>query len=306
MTDIKKYKQYLQKLGGTENKTYTDENAERDNAATDKKEERLDKTYVGGDDVTRPLIYNPPTDDELLSVAKATYENGKNESIKSANDEADRKKKSLYKSINGQLSSAEERKVNNENIYKSAKDNLENAVLKRGIQRSSASIGGLKDLEAQKISYINKIDDDTKNYIDKINKEIYDLESDLGKEISSINEKYANAVQIRLHELKNERDNKINEVIKYNNTLDLFYPSDYYTDGTLDGAAKEEDVDINNVKERYRERIDEVLKDYLSIGDAEKALELYQTNESVKRYLGKYYDYVYKLLKNNVGMAESN
>lgn len=267
---------------------------------SDKTSERKDKTYVGGDDITRPLTYVPPSDEELLEVAKSTYENAKQDSIKSATEETERKKKSLDKSIIDQNDSLKANTASVENAYKNAEKNLENQLLKRGIQRSSAAIGGIKDLESEKLSAVNKLRTSANEKIAELNAEIDDLESDLGKEISAINEKYANAVQLRLHELKNERDEKINEVIKYNNTLDLFYDDEYYQ-GDSKGDANEEveDIDLDKIKPRYRERIEEVVKDYLAFSDPDEALSLFETNDSVKNYLGKYYDYVHRILKNN-------
>ncbi len=266
--------------------------------------QRKDKTYVGGDDITRPLTYTPPTDDELLEVAKASYETAKNQTLQSAKDEADRKKKSLYESINDQIEGAEVRKQGLNQSYDSAQKSLENQTLKRGIQRSSAVIGGLKGLQTEKLNAINKMDGETKAYVDKLNKEIYDLESDLGKELSSINEKYENAVKVRLHELKKERDDKINEVIKYNNSLDLFYTPDQYAPGEDGTTEYPKEVNMEEVKPRYRERIYEVLNDYVNIEDPAEALALYETNESVKHYLGKYYEYVRQLLENRKNTAD--
>lgn len=267
---------------------------------SDKTSERKDKTYVGGDDITRPLTYLPPSDEELLEVAKSTYENAKQDSIKSATEEAERKKKSLNKSIIDQNEGLKADTFTVENAYKNAEKNLENQLLKRGLQRSSAAIGGVKELESEKLSAVNKLRSAAKEKVAELNAEIDDLESDLGKEISAINEKYANAVQVRLHELKNERDQKINEVIKYNNTLDLFYDDEYYQgDNKGDDQEAAEDVDLNEIKPRYRERIEEVVKDYMAFSDPKEALSLFETNDSVKKYLGKYYDYVHRVLKNN-------
>lgn len=261
---------------------------------------RKDKTYKGGEDIVRPLTYDAPDDDELLKIAEATYKNAKNESIQSATDEAERKKKSLNESIIGKNQELKEKTNSISDTYDSVANKLENQTLKRGIQRSSAVIGGLSELESQKLSAIEKLQRQTTSDIEKLNQEIYDLESELGKEISSINEKYANAVEVRLHELKNERDEKMNEVIKYNNTLDLFYDQDYYDS---DKEVDYTDLDLSTVKQRYRERIEEVLGDYLNLEDPKEAYELYTTNDSVKDYLGKYYNYVLNILKNN---AESN
>ena len=262
---------------------------------------RKDKTYVGGEDILKPLKYDAPTDDELKEVAEATYKTAKEERIKSAEDNAENKKKSLYESIIAQNELAQKRADNAEKNFARAEGNLEDQTLRRGIQRSSAVIDGLKSLEKERLATIGKIDDDKKKYIDKLNAEIIDLESDLGKEISSINEKYAAAVRVRLNELKNERDKKVEEVVKYNNKLDLFYPAEYYeenNDGNSVGSMDEVNVDASKIKERYRERIDEVLRDYTEMDDPKEALELFETNDSVKRYLGKYYAYVRKLLLN--------
>lgn len=262
---------------------------------------RKDKTYVGGEDILKPLKYDAPTDDELKEVAVATYKTAKEERIKSAEDNAENKKKSLYESIIAQNELAQKRADNAEKDFARAEGNLEDQTLRRGIQRSSAVIDGLKGLEKERLATLGKIDDDKKKYIDKLNAEILDLESDLGKEISSINEKYADAVRVRLNELKNERDKKVEEVVKYNNKLDLFYPAKYYEendDGNSDKSMDEVNVDASKIKERYRERIDEVLRDYTEIDDPKEALELFETNDSVKRYLGKYYGYVRNLLLN--------
>lgn len=269
------------------------------------KEKRKDKIYSGGVDITRPLEYDKTTDDELLKVAEATYKTAKDEKIKSVQENAENKKKSLYESINGQNELALNRAQNAEKAFHRAENNLEDQTLRRGIQRSSAAVAGLKDLETERLDKLASIDADKKKYIDKVNAEIEDLESELGKEISAINEKYHNAVQTRLHDLKKERDAKNEEITKYNNTLDLFYPADYYEENSAEQNATEGEnsFDASKIKERFRERIDEVLKDYTAIEDPKEALELFETNDSVKSYLGKYYDYVRKLLKN---YAENN
>ncbi len=259
---------------------------------------RKDKPYVGGDDIMRPLTYTPPTDKELEEVAKADYETAKKQSIKSAEDETERKKKSLYGSINEEIEGNKTRKEEISASYDSAQKNLENQTLKRGIQRSSAVIGGLKNLESEKLTAISQMDDKTKAYVEKLNKEIYDLESDLGKEISSINEKYENAVKTRLHELKKERDDKINEVIKYNNTLDLFYTPDKYEVGSDGVTEYPKEVDLETVNPRYKERIYEVIRDYSDMDDPEEAFYLFETNDTLKNYLGKYYEYVRNIIKN--------
>ncbi len=270
---------------------------------------RKDKVYSGGEDIVKPLKYNPPSDDELEKLAKATYEDTRKEKIKAAEETAENKKKSLYESINEQNEKLASQKTEVDNSYKTAKDNLENQSLKRGIQRSSQAIGGFKDLESERLNAISNLDENSQKYLNSLNKEIRDLESDLGQEISSINEKYANAVQVRLAELKKERDEKLSDVIKYNNTLDLFYPAEYFSDNN-DGQSGEdandevdiadwEDFDLTKVQERHRERINEVINDYLSLEDAKEAFELFKTNDSVKDYLGKYYGYVYKVLSQN-------
>lgn len=278
--------------------------------SSDTESKRKDKVYVGGDDATRPLEYDPPSDEELLKVAEATYASTKDKAVETAKQNTEKQKKSVYESINDKIESTEKGKNNLALAYDKAKSNLEDQSLRRGIQRSSQAIGGFKELESEKLDKIAKLDEDTKKYVDSLNAEIRELESDLGKEISSINEKYANAVQVRLNQLKNERAEKINEVIKYNNKLETFYPADYYENGGelnyYDDYSNYdvESVDLEEVKERYRDRINEVIRDYLAFDDAKEAFELFKTNDSCKRYLGKYYGYVYKVLSNHADISE--
>lgn len=254
---------------------------------------RKDKIYVGGIDLTRPLTYNPPSDDELLKVAQSTYETGKNQKIQDTIDQTEKDKKSLYRSINEQNESADKRKESTNLAYQNAQSNLENQALKRGIQRSSMAIGGLKELESEKLNALNTIDSERDKVIQSLNRQIEELESDLGKEISKINENYANAVNLRLHELKKERDDKLNEVIKYNNTLDLYYPPEYYEQNGIDPSTY---IDPDKITGETKRRIEEVLNDYMQF-DMEEAIDLYKTNDSLKEYLGKYYDYVLDLLQ---------
>lgn len=294
------------KLKNNDKKELTQDKIEELSGVTNN---RKDKIYSGGEDIVKPLKYNPPSDDELLNLAKSTYEDTRKEKIKAAVGTADKKKKSLYESINEQNDKLSSQKEQVDNSYETAKNKLENQSLKRGIQRSSQVIGGFKDLETEKLNAISNLDENSQKYLNSLNKEIRDLESDLGKEISSINEKYANAVQVRLAELKKERDEKLSDVIKYNNTLDLFYPAEHYDDSEASqggnatsgevNIADWDDFDLTKVQERHRERINEVINDYLSLEDAKEAFELFKTNDSVKDYLGKYYGYVYKVLSQN-------
>lgn len=165
------------------------------------------------------LEYESKSDDELASQAEKEladyYNSGKNgidAEIDALMKKYDARKTSAANSANEKTSSVYA-------AYSAAKENTANDVLKRGLARSS--IAALRESEldesaAKEAAAISKQLYDTVNEIDG---EIADLGVKREKALSDFNIAYASKLTAKIGDLKSERDKKLAEALKYNNSL---------------------------------------------------------------------------------------
>ena len=250
------------------------------------------------------LEYDAPSDEELLELAKKSVESKKEAEIESLTNSNANTQKSLYKAINDQIESAEAKKKNQIDNYNSALKEIENQVLKRGIQRSSIAVNTIGGLEKYNVEALAKIDSDKAKEIDALNKEIALLESDFAEKLSKINQKYADAIKAKLAELKEDRDNKLQSIIKYNNSLAL---NGY---GGINGGFVDSDengvIQSPVISTADLRKVSEVVTNFMQYDDPNKALTDFLSDDSYREYLGDYYTNVYTILYNRAKAAAGN
>ena len=249
-------------------------------------------------DVTYPqfLEYDAPSDEELYELAKKSVEDKKASDIQDLVSSKENSEKSINKAINDQIEGAKSKKENQKSNYLSSLKQIEDQVLKRGIARSSIAVNAIGGLEKQNMDILSKIDSDSVKEIASLNEQISALESEFAKKLSSINEKYANAINTKLAELKKERDEKLQSIIKYNNSLAL---SGF---GGITGGVVDSDgdgvIDTPVISNADLRRVSEVVTSFLQYDDPTEALTDFLSDDSYRDYLGTYYNNVYTILYN--------
>lgn len=159
------------------------------------------------------------TDDELLKRAEESTK----QKIASEKDELVRDNEKAVGALNEKAENENknlaEAKKNIEERYDSAKKNASDDALKRGLGRSSIIVNLLKEYDADKLKTIDEKDQKYGDELKKINDKITELNAELKSSLDKADMREAFEINERLTELKSERDNANEKVIKYNNSL---------------------------------------------------------------------------------------
>ena len=290
----------LEKAKNSLLKKITEVSKEEPDKVTEKPESGIDKTqqdfesFVNASlkNQTYPqyLDYNPPTDKELLSLAEKTLKSKKEDEISNAEKLVNDSKNSAYKAINDQIESANNQKILRRQAFGDAIKTVEDQALKRGIARSSAAVNSVASLQKGLTGELSKIDRESQARINALNDQIATLESDFMKELSKIDARYADAIDLKLKELKDERDKKVTDIIKYNNSL----ARSEATNNSANGGIEKNDLyKIGNVSAYYN-----------TFSDPVAALEDFLKNDFYEEYLGDYYNNVFLMLKNKANLSK--
>ena len=163
--------------------------------------------------------YEAPTDEELNKSAQdelSYYKQSGEDGIVRENEELKRKYERDVESANTAHSEAV---AATEQSYAGAKQNVDNDMLKRGLARSSIAVNKKAELENGEAAAKANLAAALNSKITEINEQLSSLDAQREKALNDFNLAYAAKLTQRITELKNERDKKQTEAIKYNNTL---------------------------------------------------------------------------------------
>lgn len=165
------------------------------------------------------MEYDAPDDEEIDSRAKSELDAYRNEGY----GKIDKEINALREKYDSDLSAAREnheaaaRKT--EASYEAAKKNTDNDMLKRGIARSSIAANKRAELESGEAEAKARLAAEYKRIGDEITAEISSLSVKREQALGDFNIAYAAKLTERINELKDDRDKKAAEALKYNNSL---------------------------------------------------------------------------------------
>lgn len=254
--------------------------------------EAIDEKYsLSGEGLNlKKLEYDAPTNKEIQDAAK-------NELLSSYNEE----KNNIIGSIKKTYSALEEEKGSIssdyavqsnaiDDYYGERKKQAESDALKRGLARSSIITNKIEEFDKGKISDKTSLEQDTQKQIISLDSKINSLENEKASALGSYEISYAAELSGKIKELENERDEKLQEVTKYNNTV-LEKEKEY--------ADKTENE--NSIKYTQTFKQEEKLaasKKYYDTLSKEQALQEFLQDASMKTHLGTYYNYMLNYLNN--------
>lgn len=240
------------------------------------------------------LEYTAPTDDELLSQAKKTLADKYSSKKAAASADAEEKRKTLSEAIAEAEKRASEEKAAVDDNYGTAKSQIENSALKRGIARSSIAQGAVNELAKSSAEKKQEIDDRTVEKKATLSEQLAAIDGELQNLLNGIDESERDEIEAAYDKLKAASDEKAQEVVKYNNSIEEKEKN--YELKTYDAATE---ARLAEIKEDYdRQKLYVALDYYLSIEDKAEALKDFLSEESMKNYLGSYYDYMVNILRN--------
>ena len=213
------------------------------------------------------IEYTPLTEEEIKAKASEGMDEKYGVELEAIANETAKKLSSIEKSNEELNANALSQKDKIDALYQDAQEKVENSAIKRGISRSSIVQEQIKDLSVEKIKDTLSIDqnlaEELKNNSDKISA----LESDYLIEVNKLNVKKALEISEKIEELTEKQNKKIEEVLKYNNTIKK-------QQLTLDenGTSSVSEVERRDIK---KQKVEEALSYYLSlpVEQAKKELE---------------------------------
>ncbi len=244
--------------------------------------EAIDQKYAQGG--LQEIEYTPPSDEELEEMAKASLE-GKYHKAKQAVEDKFAKSYGAIQEKKEGISQAHDAKMKDiEEYYDERRKEAEKDALKRGIARSSIAEGQLGQLEREESRSKLEAETGLEEQIRKLSGQISSLESEKEKALAEQDILYAAELAEKIYKLKEDRDKKLMDVIKYNNSV----------------REKEKKSSEKSFLDAAEEKLAAAKKYFDGLSKA-KALEELLSTDEYKKHLGAYYGYLLNYINNKKG-----
>ena len=194
------------------------------------------------------LPYTPLTDEEIRQYALDNLAEYKLAGAKQINDSASRSAADLAASKTGLEAAAQKKQQDIDALYEAAKKDSSNDALRRGLARSSIIINKLNALESGKAQAKTDVVQSLFDNITQIDGKLNELETKRLDALDEFDIVYAAKLGKEIEKLKEERQSRMDDVIKYNNALkseEAKYGLDYAkTDSALDKDAFNRNAEV--------------------------------------------------------------
>ena len=233
------------------------------------------------------LEYTPLTDEEINKLAESGVDKKYEIKIESLEDSLNKAIENV--NLNNQKLKDESlsKKSAIDELYDEASKNVENNALKRGIARSSIVSEQLKSLDVSKIKDLLSVDDKLANDLKENALKIDSLQDEYQKAVKTLNIEKVLEIDDNIKKLKKEQEDKITEVLKYNNTIKK---QQMEMDKAVEKPTQEEQDEIK------KQMFNVALNYYMSI-PKEQALKEFDEDENVRKSLGSYAEAIKNYLK---------
>ena len=252
--------------------------------------EKLDNKLKGvnEDYVLDKIEFTPISDEEIQQKVNEEKEHEYALKAEELKNNADKKRNELQVNNEAIKVGGEQKKEEINNAYAELGDKLEANAIKRGIARSSIVAEQLKSLDVDKIKDLLAVDDKVATQIKENSDKIEALEAEYKTAVSNLNLQKAIDIKEKIEEYKEAQNKKIEEVIKYNNTVKK---------QQLDINSKVENKPLkgNEAKEIERQMISLAIEYYLSLPKEER-LKKFNDDFDIRNMLGDSVDFVKKYL----------
>lgn len=232
---------------------------------------------VGDESVLQKMEYTPLTEEEIVEKASKNVDEKYGLKFNDLDLETEKKLKNLEEQASSISNSAKSQKQKIEELYKDAEEKVEQSAIKRGISRSSIVQEQLKDLDVEKISDLLSVDNAVASSLKENSNKIKELESDYLNAVNKLNVEKAIEISEKIEELTEKQNKKLDEVLKYNNTV---------TRQEL--QIKQEDKQSQNTtrKNEIKRKMLNLALNYYNTLPKESAYEEYLNDGEMKNLLG--------------------
>ena len=232
--------------------------------------------------------YTPESDETLRALAESQVSDYATDNRSKINTDAESKIKSLAEAKESTLRKMQESLSDSDEYYNDARTASSNSALKRGLARSSTAQLTQEAINAAQASTKSTINSEAARAAAQLDQEIAAAQTARDAALGDLDLKTAALLTQKLNALQEERDNKTNEVLEYNNALKerlskLAMEQDKmkqeYVSKETDRREKENAVKDDNIARAKTQRNEDAftaVSEYLSgmsAQDARKQLE---------------------------------
>ncbi len=284
-------------------KNYSTDNNTNENKSSESNQNNVSKTEMietikryndklngkVDEEFLKKMEYVVKSDDEIQNEATAYAEDKFNLSKAKLDGNIDSKRQEYKQKEENIKSTTEGLKQEVDKKYENLLDNAQNKALKNGISRSSILAETIKNLSQDKIQeYLNVDSDIAKSLKENANK-LSSYENEYNSAIKSLEIQKAIDIKEKIDELNEKQEKNINEVIKYNNSIDEKIYKLQSQGKQLPGEKES--------AEYKRQMLNSALSYYYSL-DPKLALEEFKNDVDVQYVLGDLSRVVENYLKN--------
>lgn len=165
------------------------------------------------------IEYTPPTDEYLAVEAENSLANDRADQIQAIRDRSENEVKQNTAVRDAYISDRDGERATLAENYEAAVRAVDNDAIKRGLARSSVAAVGRSELESE---YLKRNADVEKSYgkkIAELDGEIAAADGKLRAALDDFNLSYATRLNQKIAELKAERDQRIERVTSFNNSV---------------------------------------------------------------------------------------
>ncbi len=246
------------------------------------------------------IEYTPPTDEYLAVEAENSLANDRADQIQAIRDRSENEVKQNTAVRDAYISDRDGERATLAENYEAAVRAVDNDAIKRGLARSSVAAVGRSELESE---YLKRNADVEKSYgkkIAELDGEIAAADGKLRAALDDFNLSYATRLNQKIAELKAERDQKIERVTSFNNSVrekqakleadKLKTESDLYS-AAIEQKKKANSADGLSASERdklFKSVYDSMDKYLASLDKQEAKLEI-RNHTLYRQHLSNYY-----------------
>lgn len=234
------------------------ENEKKKKAALKELEDFLNSYVVDNSLPDKPILddvppldkmeYTAPTDEEIKKNAADELAEYKQGGIGSIDSEMENLKKQYESGLAAADKNLEKNNSAVEEAYSTAKKSTDNDLLKRGIARSSIAANKSAELEGAQAKMKSDVYNKYTEEVSGIDNQISGLETKRAKALDDFNITYAAKLTKSINDLKSDRQSKLDEVLKYNNTI-----TEKQNQAQIDKTMKESDLYSEALSQREKE-----------------------------------------------------
>ena len=249
------------------------------------------------------LQYEGATDEEIQlsaeKVAEQAYQKNL-QSLLSKNEQAADKIQSSKTSLSETL---ENRLQSIDSDYDSAKKSAENQAIRRGLARSSIIMGQIQAFDEARLSTKHAEEKSYAEAITDLENKLYDLDESKAAAIESLDIDKLNSVTEQIQKLTKERDDKLTEVLKYNNTVsekEAKYKKDLELQKLNLQTQALKNLTSGEIAKKVSEEKLSAAKTYFDAVTPSEAVALLLTDTKVKGALGSNYTYLLNYYRSKI------